>query len=163
MTANASPWNRICLNFLTIHILAFGTVNSWTGFSENLCKKKHVQSHLQVFHLQTIAIKPFQVHLQHLARHNCSAGTVFARTYVARVSASSPSGAAEVPQHTTGKKSQIFHSPETKLAPLTITSSAFSTPGVFHHQHPTQFCVRNNIANNISDTFFSLKKPNKQP
>lgn len=50
--------------------LAFSTVNSWSGFSQNFCEKKHGQSHLWALrrwslHSPTLSVKPFQGYLQH--------------------------------------------------------------------------------------------------
>lgn len=67
-----------------------------------------------------------------------------------------------------GRKFRFFPTPTCSQLcsyfPLTTTSSASSVPRVFHHQHPTQICVRNSFANNLSETFLSppsfLKKKN---
>lgn len=76
---NTSPWNRICFNFLTIHTLAFSTVNSWTGFLQNFCKKKHVQSHLcegDAFTPQHYPSKDIPRLPAAPGKHNGSAGTL---------------------------------------------------------------------------------------
>lgn len=118
MTTNTSARNRICFNFLTIRALAFGTVNSWTGFSENLCKKKHVQSHFQVKpSLANDICKAIPSLPTDLVRHNRSAGTAFAHTYIAQVSASSPlgtAGTAEVPWACNWEENSNFSLPQNK-------------------------------------------------
>lgn len=76
---NTNPWNRICFNFLTIHTLAFSTVSSRTGFSQNTCPESPL-SFAKVMPSLTIICKAIPRLPTAPGWHNHSTGALFAHT-----------------------------------------------------------------------------------